>query len=659
MKDTDKILSKIDNLMSEDSTILKSFDNKINKVNKEKKKVEDDKVKIEDNITNIQKDIDDITKASELTERFSNLDEFEDGLKKLGNSCDYITKLTKELALIPSKIEELENKISELKDKAIEAAKNIEECEDELSKLDVDLSDAKRYQENLIDLVDVAKSGDINKTREEVLEILKHVGFTEKESLSAAKIILFPEEDLIPYFRKGKKIEKVQEVEEVKEKIVVPKEVELPKEDNKTIEEEIQDEVEEVINEDNKVEEFEDEEVDFNTVEVVEEINSVFNINELLKNNGLIVKNFNQEEIDTFVEEDSETIINNIDLLMDNNFKKEFIYQFPKVLVDKELNDKLDFIINDLNKDIEDIKLNPLILISYSLSDFKKLVEITNKTGIDAKEIPLVVYIKGLQGFLQNYVELVNRGILIDSDELSKLACVLTINPIEFKMSLDMVNSYGISLKKANGKYAIMCLAKSSIQLMNEIDLIIETGEEDILKSYPEVLSNDVMGLVNRIKFIQKAGIPYKAESYGEVIYQSYVMNQDKLNKIVEKKLDLHEVLNLNESNGVAKALIKNTDAFECLDNMSQEDMINSINSSEYKNVIKDYKQIEDKKNTYIIDGIAFSKNKVIRNINYLLSLNINISEDIILLASLLYNARKSTDEVNRVISKLGIEIIG
>lgn len=663
MKDTDKLLNKIDNLMSDDSAILRSYDNKINKANKEKKRIEDEKIKIEEDIANLQTDIDDITKASELTDRFANLEEFEAGLKKLGNSCDYITKLNKELELIPSKIEELENKVNDLKDKAVEAANSIEEREDEISKLDVDLSDAKRYQENLIDLVEVAKTGDINKTREEVLEILRHVGFSDKESLSAAKIVLFPEEDLIPYFRKGKKIDKVEVVEDVKESIVIPKEIkeelELPKMENKPVEEEVQEEVDEIISNEKPQETYEEDElVDFNTLEIFDqEAVNKYDVGDLLRSNGFATNKFNKEELVGFEEEDSETITRNIDLLLNNNFSKDFIYRYPKVLIDHELGEKFNFIIDELNKDIEDVKMNPLILISYSLSDFKKLVEITTKTGIKAQEIPLIVYIKGLQGFLQNYVELVNNSINIDDNELSKLACILTINPIDFKMSLDTINNYHISLKKANGKYALMCLAKSSLQLMNEIDLIIEIGEEDILKSYPEVLSSDVMALVNRLKFIRKAGIPYKAESYGEVIYQSYVMNQEKLNKIVEKKLDLHEILNVNETNDVAKTLIENTEAFACLDNMSEEDANKVAQSNSYKNIIKSYKQIEDKNNSYVIDGIYFSKNKVIRNINYLLSIDIDISKDILLLSALFYNARKSTEEMNNVINKLDIKV--
>ena len=111
-----------------------------------------------------------------------------------------------------------------------------------------------------------------------------------------------------------------------------------------------------------------------------------------------------------------------------------------------------------------------------------------------------MAYIKGLQPFLQNYAELINNGIDIDDNELAKLASILTINPVNLKMSIELVKKYGLTLKKNSGKYAIMCLAKNPIELAQEIDMVIDLDEIDVLKYCPEVLSEGVIDLVNRLK---------------------------------------------------------------------------------------------------------------------------------------------------------------
>lgn len=657
MKDADKILTKIDNLISEDSTILKNYENKISRVSKDKEKYENDKKKVEEDITVNQTDMDDISKVEELVSRFSDLEEYEPGLKKLGDSCVYIKKINKELERIPAKVEELENRINDLTDKSLAISDAIENADEELNKLEIELSDAKRYQYNLIDLIDIAKTGEINKTREEVQDILKNVGFSDKDATNGAKIVLFPEEDLIPFFNKGKKPEKVEEVEEYEEKVEINDNPILDKIVKET-EEFPEKEIEEPIVEDVEENEIEDEEEDFNTIEMQpQDFDNDFDIKEVLKSNGLNPHKFNKEELLKFKEDDIELINRNVDFLLENNFKKEFIYEYPIVLVDTELKEKLDFIIKNLEKDIEDIRINPVILISYSIEDFTKLIDVTSKTGIKPQNIPLMVYIKGLQAFLQNYVLLVNNGINIDENELFKLASVLTINPVDFKLSLETVLNYGLSLKKGNGKYAIILLAKSASQLMKEMDLIIEVGEEDILKYYPEVLSSNVMELVNRLKFIKKTGIPYKAESHGDVVYQSYVLNQEKLNRIVEKKLDLHEVLNLHETNEDVKRLIKNEEAMEALNNITQDEMIEASNLKKYDEFIKLFKHIDETNDSYMINGIYFSKKKVNRNLNYLLTNFAEINKNTILLASLLHDARKSTEEINKVITTLGIKV--
>ena len=59
--------------------------------------------------------------------------------------------------------------------------------------------------------------------------------------------------------------------------------------------------------------------------------------------------------------------------------------------------------------------------------------------------------------------------------------------------------------------------------------------------------------------------------------------------------------------------------------------------------------------NSYVINGICFSKNKVHRNISYLLSTYGNASKETILLASLLHDSRLSKEDMESVKRALNI----
>ena len=664
MKGNNELLKRISNLISEDSTILSGYNTSIENASSDKVKAESEKKSFEGEIKNIQGDIDDISKVSELGERFANLDVYKSGLEKLGEACDYINKLQDELERIPEHIEHLENKIKELNEKSNKCEKTIKDAEDELSKLDVELSDAKRYQSNLVDLIKLAKTGDINKTREEVVETLTHVGFNEQDATNAAKVILFPEDELIPFFdNKAKKEEpKVEEpkieeqtveeepvvdnVEEEKEEITLEPVVEEPEETAPEIEEEVEITPEEVVN---------------TPEEVKEESNNNANENELSKilaDSGLDITKFNDDGISLLNSVLEENITKNVDFILSKNIDKEFIYQYPNVLSDTELEDKYNFITKDLGKTEEDIKINPIILISYSLNDFKKLTDIANKSGINAKLIPIAIYIKGLQSFLQNYMSLKNANINLDDIEIAKFGSVLAINPIEFKESFQTILSYNLTLKKNSGKYAIMALLKNVSELKNDINMLIEIGEEDILKFYPEVLEGNVSDLINRLLFIKKAGIPYKATAHGETVYQSYVLSQEKLEHIVEKKLDLKELNSVADTNKILNNRLQDETIVDALDKMSIDDKLQSLQLDSYETLLNQYnKAIKEVGNAFVIDNMYFSKNRVKENMNYLLTNMDYLDKEKVVLAGLIHNTHLTETEVNKVIKALNIKV--
>ena len=671
MNGTKSILDRISNLISSDSKVLKEFNDRIEDANKNRNKAEEEKKSFEKEITIIQGDIDDISKASELSERFSNLDSYMPGLEKLGKSVSLLDDLKEELNKIPEQIEKLENNIKNLTKQSDDRTKIIEEADDELSKLDVEISDAKRYQENLIELVDLAKSGNINKTREEVVETLVHVGFTDKEAVAAAKVVLFPEDDLMPYFNGDHSNEVVED--DVKEEDIESKENEIEEE---TVEEKNEEAADEIAEEESStvgeetIEEPEEISLDEESTEItlesmdddetlspvnVQSDKDLGSIRKMIDDFNFDSSKFTDEDIDV----DPEIIRDNINFLLDKDIKKEFVYEYPSILSEKSLKEKYDYIIEIFAKDPEDIKLTPEILASYSKDDLEKLVDVVSQNNIDPRLLPLTVYLKGLQSFLRNYVVLKDNGIELDENELSKFAIVLSINPVDFKKSLQILLDYKLTLKKNDGKIAIMDLAVKDSELANKMDMIINIGEEELIKYYPEVLSGDVKELVNRLIFLKNSDIPYKTQSHNKVIYQSFVLHQDVLDKVLEKHVDLNEVLDKEETNEIVKGLIDSEDVINELNNIDDNfELISNSYIEDYKEVLKDIKgKYTETENAYVIGDYYFSKNKVNRDINYLKSVFDSLDNNIVLLASLLHDSRLSEEDMKNVINILGIKV--
>ena len=652
MNGTKSILDRISNLISEDSKILEDFNKRIEKSNNDKSKAEEEKKNFEEEITNIQGDIDDITKASEVSDRFSDLDAYMPGLEKVGKSVTLLNSLKEELEKIPEQIESLENKIKELTDESDNRSKVIKEAEDELAKLDVDISDAKRYQENLIELIDLSKSGDINKTREEVVETLTHVGFTDKEAVSAAKVILFPEDDLIPYFNKStakKEVEEQTTIEEI-----------APVEEEKVKETSIEEVVEDKNEEPTFVEESEDivlesveEEVKLDPVNVAETTNTT-DIRATLEELGYDQERLSDEDLDN----DAELIKENAMFINEKDINKEIVYSYPNILTDNSLKNKFNFIVNTLGKTEEDIKLSPQILVSYSYDDLDKLVQVSNQTGIDPKLIPLSVYLKGLQSFLRNYIVLKENNIDVEPQDIAKFAIILSINPVDFKKSLQVLLDYKVSIRKNDGKIALSILSINSLELANKMDMIINVGEEDLIKYYPEVLCTNVKELVNRLLFLKKSDIPYKTASHNKVVYQAFVLKQEVLDKVLEKKVELNEVLDKEETNEYVKELVNESELFEELEKLDENfDMISNEFMNEHKDVLKQIKnKYKETENSYIIGKYSFSKNKVNRIINYVLSIFNNMNINKVLLTALLYDSRLSKEDMDNVVKTLNIK---
>ena len=137
--------------------------------------------------------------------------------------------------------------------------------------------------------------------------------------------------------------------------------------------------------------------------------------------------------------------------------------------------------------------------------------------------------------------------------------------------------------------------------------------------------------------------------------FNSYVFNQDVLEELVEKEVNFDkddEVLTDNLKEVVASNVI------DILDN--KLDDIFNIKLQDAKK-FDEYTRLEQKLesicvckgNAYIIDGLYFSHQNTKRNLITLINNKNDISDQDILIASLLYNSTKTIDDVKNIIESI------
>lgn len=209
MKNSQSILKKIENLLKPESTILvdlhKKIDDNTNTVAKKEKSISDKKQKI----SNISKEINDLNNEKEvLFEVFASLKDKD--LKLITNVLKLDLNVEKDFNKLvnqfPLQIEIRNNDISDLESAIKEDEEKLEAASNNVSALEASLEEALQNQKDLCDLIKEASSGSCLRTRNEVTELLGKLLFTKEEAYTAAKLIMFPEDELMPYF-KGFKFE--------------------------------------------------------------------------------------------------------------------------------------------------------------------------------------------------------------------------------------------------------------------------------------------------------------------------------------------------------------------------------------------------------------------------------------------------------------------
>ena len=88
---------------------------------------------------------------------------------------------------------------------------------------------------------------------------------------------------------------------------------------------------------------------------------------------------------------DKELIENNLQVLKDKKIDINIINGNAKLLLDKELKEKLERLLN-IGKEVSDINMMPYVLVKYDLQGLDNTINALKVSGLDPKKVPLMAY---------------------------------------------------------------------------------------------------------------------------------------------------------------------------------------------------------------------------------------------------------------------------
>ena len=759
MKNNQSILKKIENLLKPESTILvdlhKKIDDNTSTIAKKEKSISDKKQKI----ANIETEINGLNEENAvLLEAFNALKDKD--LKLITNvlklNLDVNKDLNKLINQLPLQIEIRNNDISDLQQAISEDEKKLDIAHSNITDLESKLNTALENQKNLNALIKDASGGSCTETRNEVIELLKNLEFNNDEAYAAAKLILFPEDELMPFF-KNFEFEITQQLDDNETYVDLDNIVDALKEvdldDDKTLESKKEVSIEPT---DDFLSSFDNNIFDFDflnnpastkTLEDNKEPSSLENkkenenasnadnekTGELSSEVKLEDESLKEESKDNETKDNEESANDDYQKLLEDETPisfEELKNLFEENTEDKntstkevnaknaedsanndiisldELQDKMNDIFKDLNeeesssnkedstesnslentevediheatgKELKDTEEEPVNFDEQVLIDLEKsaediaLIKPFDTSKLDSKEIkselikkdikpktiPLVVYKNGLQNYLANIDTLKEFGYKPNEMEIEKNGVVLSlISNEDLNKNLKTLKDYKIDLKSTHGHLAFNVLGVEPKELIRRIDLIIENNQSDLITYDIAALALDVETILKRIAFCKEYNIPYTEEKNNILTFNSYVFNQDVLEELVEKEVNFDkydEVLTDNLKEVVASNVI------DILDN--KLDDIFNIKLQDAKK-FDEYTRLEQKLesicvckgNAYIIDGLYFSHQNTKRNLITLINNKNDISDQDILIASLLYNSTKTIDDVKNIIESI------
>ena len=689
MNNNQSILEKLKNLIEPESSILTELHNKKNKNEDIVAKATRNIAAKNETIAHIKNDINALESQNKtLVEAFSHLKDTDLGLitnvlKLKINVKEDLDKLTNQL---PLQITIRENDITDLETAIKKEEETLNDANTTIEEVEISIKEALKNQSKLIDLLEASSQGELEITRDDVINILKKVKFNDKDAYKTAKLILFPEDELIPFFKDYKFVKPTIKVEEpVKEEPLKEENNEdiFSKDDDTFVD---LDKIVSLLNEEPtsniKEEKAEDakevrkpvtpEDTTKEEKENPKENDDIISFESRLEDETPI----SFEELKSLFEEDKQDTpseikeeepaiepisLDELDAVTNNSITSEepaleVKEEEPKEEITfekEETPSAIDFSKDKLialEKNSQDIDL----VDHFATSNLnpKEILDTLKEEEINPQDVSLVAYQNGLENYLKNLKSLKNKGYNPTTMELQKFGTTLSLVDNEkLEENLKILEEYKISLKNPNGKIVFKVLCQEPKTLRDNIDLIIEARETNLLTYNVKVLSQNVPLVIARINFCKEYNIPYTEEKNNSFAYNSYIFSQSVLEELVEKEVELPK-LSKKLTNELESEISKET--YEALKNKASDEVLSGAKKfDEYSKVLNRLESLTvSKEKAYIINNLAFSVENTKRNLITLVN-HLDTIDEKTILTGLFYNSHKTIEDFKEVEKEL------
>ena len=690
MKNSQSILKKIENLLKPESTILvdlhKKIDDNTNTVAKKEKSISDKKQKI----SNISTEINDLNAEKDiLMEVFEGLKDKD--LKLITNVLKLDLNVSKDfnklINQLPLQIEIRNNDINDLEASIQADEEKLEAASDNVTTLGETLKSALENQKELSDLIKEASSGSCLRTRNEVTELLNRLEFGKDDAYAAAKLIMFPEDELMPYF-KGFKFDNALDANEtyvdLDNIVEALKEVDVsdtdskeeakdddflkgldssifafPKEDDKNVSTKSEEEPK-ALEEVSDKESTQDSDLEYQkkledeTPISFEELKNLFTEDSEDKSIKDTASKDLESSEDIISFDELQNKMSDIFGSLDTENKEEKEEEKEEKSSETEPVNFDSKVLEKLGKSAKDISL----IKAFDTKDINEdeVKKAAQDKDIELSSIPLIAYKNGVLNYLDNVVSLNKFGYKPSAIELQKNSAVLSlVSNDTLEKNLKTLEDYKIDIKMPTGHIAFNLLTLEAQELVRRIDLVLENNQSDLLTYDIKALSLDIDSILKRIAFCKEYNIPYTEEKNNILTFNSYVFRQDVLEELVEKQVPINkEVKKLTDE---LKSVV-NSNLIDILDtNLNDIFNIKLSDASKFDEYTRLEQKLEGicvcKGNTYIIDGLSFSHQNTKRNLITLINNTTNETDKDILIASLFYNSTKSIEDAKNVLESL------
>lgn len=405
------LLDKLYNLRGEDSIILTKMNKEREDAIETQERTKNEKEILIQQIENLTAEEKTLAEEGEkLTSVLSsiNRDDFATVLDRLNIDFNPAVINEKVNKMLPDTIAKVvaENK------KASEKLKNVEnEMNNAITKVEelgIRKDEALSNQAKLNEYFDLALSGNINITRDEITSLLEKFDFTENEQREAAKILMFPEDALYEYdasFKSGDKasgktitevLAEAKKESEAKEDVAKAKTDLAENNDNiaavkeSTEKESVLEEIFDKVIEENTIADAEEPKtLEEQSTDNQSEKDKLYNV---MKENGLDPEDYSAKAIEKLLTNyEPETLKNNVAELRSKNIDLKILRDNIEILYDSELSQKIAKLL-ELGKEARDISLMPNVLVKYDLKGLNNTINVLQISGLDPRKVPLMAY---------------------------------------------------------------------------------------------------------------------------------------------------------------------------------------------------------------------------------------------------------------------------